>query len=159
MENLAAVKTAFPDATLVITHRDPVAVLRSLLTMLGYSDRIRRDVIDPPALAAFWVMRIERLLKECIAQRSAFGPEQSLDVLFHEYMGDQEATLRRIYKMAALELTPEAESALIAYLGENPRNKHGKVIYQLEEVFGLDTAALRERFAFYYERFPVRWED
>ena len=51
MENLAAIKTAFPDATMVITHRDPVAVIRSLTTMLGYCDRIRRDPVDPPALA------------------------------------------------------------------------------------------------------------
>jgi hypothetical protein len=159
MENLAAIKAVFPDATMVITHRDPVDVLRSLTTMLGYSDRTRRSRIDPPALAALWAGRIEKLLRECVAQRDAFGPEQSLDVLFHEYMADQEGTARRIYRLAGLDLSPETEARLLGYLTENPRHAHGKVVYDLEGVFGMDTAALRERFSFYYQRFAVNREN
>ena len=159
MENLAAIKTVFPDATMVITHRDPIAVLRSLTTMLGYSDRIRRDPVDPPALARLWLDRIERLLRACVDQRGAWGPDQSADILFHEYMADQERVMRQVYNLAGLELTPDVEAQLLGYLDENPRNKHGKVIYDLEGVFGLNEAAARERFAFYYERFPVRHED
>jgi hypothetical protein len=158
MENLAAIKSVFPDATMVITHRDPIAVLRSLTTMLGYSDRIRRDPVDPPALAQLWLDRIERLLRACVDQRAAWGADQSADILFHEYMADQERVMRQVYELAGLELTPEVERQLLGYLDENPRNKHGKVIYDLEGVFGLNEAAARERFAFYYERFPVRHE-
>ncbi|GEO01560.1 hypothetical protein NSE01_33920 [Novosphingobium sediminis] len=36
MENLIPLHTVFPDATIVITHRDPVAVIRSSLTLLAY---------------------------------------------------------------------------------------------------------------------------
>ena len=158
MENLAAIKAVFPDATMVITHRDPIAVLRSLTTMLGYSDRIRRDPIDPPALARLWMDRIERLLRACVDQRDAWGPDQSADILFDEYMADQEQVMRQVYDLAGLDLTPEVESQLLGYLNENPRNKHGKVVYDLEGVFGLNEAAARERFAFYYDRFPVRHE-
>jgi len=158
MENLAAIKAVFPDATMVITHRDPVDVLRSLTTMLGYSDRTRRSVIDPPALARLWADRIETLLRQCVAQREAWGAEQSLDVLFHEYMADQQGMARRIYALAGLDLPPETEAKLLGYLAENPRHAHGKVHYDLEGVFGMDIAALRQRFAFYYERFPVKQE-
>ena len=159
MENLAPLKAAFPDATLVITHRDPVAVIRSLTTMLAYGDRIRRDPVDPPGCARHWAARIERLLRECVAQRDAWGPEQSLDVLFHEYMADQEGVLRQVYDLAGLELTPDAEAKLLGYLTENPRHQHGRVVYDLEGVFEVDVAKLRERFQFYYDRYPVRWED
>lgn len=159
MENLTAIKTAFPDATMVITHRDPVAVIRSLTTMLSYSDRIRRDPVDPPGLARLWIDRIERLLRACIAQRDAWPADQSADVLFHDYMADQEAVMRQVYDLADIPLTAEAEQALLDYLNENPRNKHGKVIYDLEGVFEVDVAALRERFAFYYDRYPVQWEN
>jgi len=159
MENLGALKAAFPDATLVVTHRDPVAVLRSLTTMLGYCDRIRRDPVDPPGLARHWAGRIERLLRACIDQRDAWGRDQSMDVLFHDYMADQEGVMRRVYDLAGLPLTAEAERALLDYLDENPRHAHGRVIYDLEGVFEVDVAALRDRFAFYYDRFPVRQED
>ncbi|MGO9006189.1 MAG: sulfotransferase family protein, partial [Beijerinckiaceae bacterium] len=158
MENLAPLKAVFPDATMVITHRDPIAVLRSLTTMLSYCDRTRRDPVDPPGLARLWIDRIESLLRNCINQRDAWGPEQSLDLMFHEYMADQENVMRRIYAMSGLELTPEVESALVSYLNENPRHKHGKVIYDFENTFEIDVAPLRERFAFYYERFPVKRE-
>jgi hypothetical protein len=159
MENLAPLKAAFPDATLVINHRDPIAVIRSLTTMLSYCDRLRRDPVDPPGLAQLWNGRIERLLRACIAQRETWGPEQSMDVLFHEYMADQEGVMRRVYAMAGLDLTRETEAALTGYLAENPRNKHGRVIYDLEGVFKVDAAHLRERFGFYYDRFPVQLED
>lgn len=158
MENLAPLKAAFPDATLVITHRDPVAVLRSLTTMLSYGDRIRRDPVDPPGLARHWIARIERLLRACIEQRAAWGPDQSIDLPFHDYMADQTGTMRRIYDLAGLPLTAEAESVLLGYLAHNPRHAQGRVIYDLEGVFDVDIAALRDRFAFYYDRFPVRQE-
>jgi hypothetical protein len=159
MENLAAIKQVFPDATMVITHRDPIAVLRSLTTMVGYCDRIRRDPVDPPALGRLWLDRIERLLRACVDQREAWGPEQSADILFHEYMADQEKVMRQVYALAGLDLTPEVERQLLGYLDENPRNKHGKVIYDLEGTFGIDEAEARRRFAFYYERYPVRLEN
>ena len=159
MENLAAIKSVFPDATMVVTHRDPVAVIRSLTTMLSYCDRIRRDPVDPPGLARLWIDRIERLLRACIDQRDAWPTAQSADVLFHEYMADQEGVMRQVYDLAGMPLTPDAQAALLGYLNENPRNKHGKVIYDLEGDFGVDVKALRERFAFYYERYPVKWED
>ena len=37
----------FPDATVAFTHRDPVAVIQSAITMMAYSDRLRRTSIDP----------------------------------------------------------------------------------------------------------------
>jgi hypothetical protein len=144
---------------MVITHRDPVAVITSLTMMLGYSDRIRRDPTDPHGLARHWADRIERLLRECLKQRDSWPPEQSMDVLFHDYMADQESVMRRVYDMAGLELTAEAERALLGYLEENPRNKHGKVMYDLKRDFGLDPDELRARFQFYYDAFPVKRED
>lgn len=159
MENLSAIRAVFPDATMVITHRDPVDVLRSLTTMLGYSDRTRRDPVDPAGLARLWSARIESLLRECVAQRDSWGADQSLDVLFHDYMADQEGMARRIYALAGLDLPPAVEAKLLGYLSENPRHAHGKVAYDLEGVFGVNIAALRQRFAFYYDRFPVRQEN
>lgn len=127
--------------------------------MLSYCDRIRRDPVDPPGLARHWITRIERLLRACIDQRDAWGPDQSIDILFSDYMADQEGTMRRVYDLAGLPLTPEAEQALLGYLNENPRHAHGRVIYDLEGVFDVDLPALRDRFAFYYDRFPVRQEN
>lgn len=156
MENLAALNRVFPDAAVVVTHRDPLAVLQSALTMIAYGDRLRRDRIDLPELADYWIARIERLLQRCVAERAVLP--KALDVRFDEYMADQLGTIQRVYALADLELTPQARARIEAYLAANPRGKHGQVAYDIAGDFGIDVPALRERFAFYSDRFDVRPE-
>ena len=158
MENLRPLMTTYPDATLVITHRDPVAVLQSAITMIAYGDRIRRHTVDVKALARYWTDRVEHLLRACVRDRDSVPADQSLDVLFDDYMADQQTVIERIYAMAGLPLTADAKARIQAYQNANPRGKHGRVVYDLKGDFGVDIAALRERFGFYYERFSVRPE-
>jgi hypothetical protein len=68
---LGALVDTFPDATIAITHRDPVAVIQSAITMLAYGERVRRTRLDLPALAAYWIDRIERLLRALRARPRA----------------------------------------------------------------------------------------
>ena len=158
MEQLVPLLRVFPDATVAITHRDPVSVIASAVTMLSYGDRIRRTRVDPPAVAAYWIDRIERLLRACVRDRDTIAEGQAIDVLFHEFMADDLAMVERIYDLAALPMTDDARSALSGYLADNPRGKHGRILYDLKADFGVDPDALRQRFGFYFERFPVEVE-
>lgn len=155
MENLAALNTVYPDATVVVTHRDPLAVLQSAITMIAYGDRIRRTV-DLAELATYWIDRIEVMLRRCVAQRDRL--RRALDVRFQDYMADQVGTIERVYALAELELTAAARAGIERYLGANPRGRHGQVAYDLRGDFGLDPDALAERFGFYYERFGIERE-
>lgn len=159
LEQLRPLFTVFPDATIAFTHRDPVSVIQSAITMLAYGDRLRRTRVDPPALAAYWIDRIERLLRACVRDRDLIPAAQSHDVLFHEFMADDLATVARIYEKADLPFTPAARAELAAFMDEHPRGKYGQILYDLTGDFGVEPAALRERFAFYFRRFPVRAED
>ncbi len=158
MENLIPLHTTYPDATYVITHRDPLAVLQSAMTMIAYGDRMRRTRVDLKELSNYWIERIERLLQACVRDRDSLPNAQTIDVLFHEYMAEQKTTIQKIYAMAGLELDARAERSIDHYLQTNPRGKHGKVIYDLANDFGINVPALRERFGFYYSRFPVKAE-
>lgn len=158
MEQLGPLMDTFPDATVAITHRDPVSVIASTVTMLVYGDRIRRKRVDPPAVAAYWIDRIERLLRSCVRDRDQIPVERSIDVLFHEFMDDDLAMVRRIYELADLEMTSKAEEDLDAYMLANPRGKHGRIVYDLKGDFGVDRDELRERFGFYFDRFPIEIE-
>ena len=66
LEQLGPLMETFPDATIALTLRDPVAVLQSAITMLAYGDRMRRVRIEADQLAAYWVDRIERLLRAAV---------------------------------------------------------------------------------------------
>ena len=159
LEQLVPLHETFPDATIVLTHRDPVSVIQSAITMMAYGERMRRTRIDPPALADYWIDRVERLLRACVRDRDRLPAERSLDVRFHDFMADDLGTVERIYQRAGLPLTDEARAAMTAFLAENRRGRHGRVVYDLRGDFGVDPGAVRRRFGFYLERFAVRPED
>ncbi len=158
LEQLGPLIETFADATVVLTHRDPVSVVASAITMLSYGDRLRRTRVDPPAVAAYWSDRVERLLRACVRDRELLPASRSIDVLFHEFMADDVAMVERIYEVADLDMSDGARAELHRYMRENPRGKHGRIVYDLQGDFGIDPEALRERFDFYYERFPIEAE-
>jgi hypothetical protein len=158
MEQLRAVCTVFPDATIVLNHRDPVASIQSAITSIAYSSRIRTKNIDLDGIAAYWIARYEKLLRACVRDRDALPDTQIEDVYFHNLMADPLGTVSRIYAKAALPLSDALRARMTAFLTTNSRGKHGQIDYDLRRDFGLDAACIRERFQFYLDRFPAKVE-
>ena len=154
LEQLGPLLGTLPEATIAFTLRDPVAVLQSALTMLAYGDRVRRIEIEADDLAAYWVDRVERLLRAAVRDAHLIPPRQRVDVEFGDFMADDLAMATKILAAAGMEVTTESEAELTSYLAGNPRGKEGRVLYDLQGDFGLDPAQLHERFAFYYDAFP-----
>jgi Sulfotransferase family len=154
LEQLGPLLQTFPDATVALTLRDPVAVLQSAITMLAYGDRMRRIRIDADELAAYWVDRVERLLRAAVRDVHLIPPAQRVDVEFDTFMADDLATALRVLGAAGMEVTDQARGELAAYVAGNPRGKAGRVMYDLRADFGLEPDELYERFAFYFEAFP-----
>ena len=159
LEQLLPLLETFPDATIVITHRDPVSVIRSAITMLGYGDRVRRARVELAGLADYWIDRVEQLLGACLRDRERLPADQVIDLPFHDFMADDIGAVGRIYERAGLPMTPAARAELDAFMSANPRGKHGQVVYDLRGDFGLEPADVRKRFADYVARFRVRVEN
>ena len=58
-------------------------------------------------------------------------------------------------RMAVVGCGAIAHWHLDAFMADNPRGKHGRIAYDLRGQFGLDPDALRARFGYYFERFPI----
>ena len=157
-EQLGPLMATFPDATVAFTHRDPVAVVQSTITMMAYSDRLRRKSIDPGWLLDYWSDRVHRLLSACVRDRDLVPAEQSIDISFHHLNGNEMPLLEELYRRADVELTPKVRGCFQQYLDSNPRGKNGRINYDLQRHFGISPDELRERFAFYFNRFDVRHE-
>lgn len=157
-EQLAPLISTFPDATVAFTHRDPVAVIQSAVTMLAYGDRMRRHDIDPQGLVDYWIDRIERLLRACVRDRELIPADRSFDIRFHELSGNEMTFLETLYEYNGTALTADVRTALYRYLDDNPRGKHGRLRYDLKRDFGRSPDEVRSRFAFYFERFDVSEE-
>ena len=157
LEQLPLLRDTFGDATFVVTHRDPVAVLQSTVTMLGYAQRMNRHRVESGALLEYWAERIERLLRACVRDRECLPEARSLDVPFHQFMADDTGTVEQIYRRAKLPRTDRARALQDAFVRAHPRGKNGRLRYDLAP-FGADLPALRRRFGFYQERFDVQAE-
>jgi hypothetical protein len=66
--------------------------------------------------------------------------------------------VERIYAVAGLAPGESTRAELQAFLDAHPRGRHGQVVYDLRGDFGIEPAVLRERFQFYFDRFPVQVE-
>ena len=158
-EQLGPLMATFPDATVAFTHRDPVAVIQSAITMMAYGDRMRRTSIDPDWLLDYWTDRVHRLLSACVRDRELVPADRSIDVAFHHLNGNELPLLEQLYARGGVELTSKARKRFEQYLDSNPRGKHGHIRYDLQRHFGVSAEDLRGRFDFYFDRFDVRPES
>jgi hypothetical protein len=158
MEQLIPLTTVFPDATVVINHRDPVASIQSAIVGLCYSARVRCKEVQPDSVANYWIDRYERLLRACVRDRDKLSDSRTVDVYFHALMADPWAVIEEIYRKAELPLTPAIRAGMTEFVQRNPRGKHGQLTYDLRRDFGRTPESIRERFKFYFERFPVKVE-
>ena len=155
LEQLPVLHKVFPDATIAITHRDPVSVIQSSVTMLAYGQRMNRKKVITDQLLDYWVDRIAHLLQACANDRPMLPECQSIDVPFHLLIQDDVGMVEKIYDKAGLPMTDQARTELNQFVDQH-KDDYGKVVYDLKKQFGADPDELREGFNFYYEAFPVQ---
>jgi hypothetical protein len=152
LEQFPTLLKTFPDATFVVTHRDPVEVTRSMATMISYASRMATDEPDPYAITRYWLARAEDLLNGCLRDRDVIPAEQSIDVRFEDFMADEEGTVAAIYGLAGQPLTGESKTAMDEFRALHPRGRYGGVTYRSEDL-GLDEAEVAEKLGAYRQRF------
>jgi hypothetical protein len=149
-----ALRTTFPDATFVVTHRDPVAVTISMATMAAYTARLQLADVDAVRIGRYWAGRVEDLLRACTIDRPLLPRERSIDVLFNDFMCDEQRVIERIYRVAEQPLTPQAIARMHEFRETHPRGRHGRINYCASAV-GIDIDERRAALRFYVNRFGV----
>jgi hypothetical protein len=158
LEQFPALLDTFPDATFVVTHRDPVSVTTSMVTMLAYTARTTRDRVDVEGIGHYWADRLELMLGRCAEERDALPPDRAIDVHFDVFMRDDLAMVARVYERAGQPFNSPARTAMRRFMAEHPRGKFGTIDYDLAQ-FGLDAGERRRALSFYTERFGVTLES
>ena len=158
LEQLGPLLATFPDATIVMTHRDPVSVVQSAATMMTYAARLSYRTPRPDFYVDYWRQRIRRLLEASVRDRALLPVDRTCDVMFHELAADDLANVERIYEVAGLPMTAAARSQISSYVSSHERGHDGQVVYDLQQDFGVSPDDVRADFGFYFDRFPVRQE-
>lgn len=156
--SLAALLEAYPDARIVMMHRDPAQVLPSLANLTRVLRRAFSDEVEPAQIGREeldrWSSAIDRALSvlACRRDRSA----NVLHIQYEDLASRPMETLDRLYAGIGLELSDTARQAMQSFLLQNPKNKYGRHRYTLEQ-FGLQEQRIRDRFATYQEQFFNRY--
>ena len=158
LEQFPALVDTFPDATFIVTHRDPVSVTASMVTMIAYTARLTRDRVDVEGVGGYWSDRLERMLRRCAEERDVLPGDRTIDVHFDEFMADDMAMVARVYDLAGQPFDEAARAAMNGFMAEHPRGKFGSVDYDLRE-FELDPVERRKALSFYSTRFGVTSES
>jgi Sulfotransferase family len=158
LEQFGPLLSVFPDATFVVTHRDPVSVIASNATMLAYTARLNTARPDPRLIGHYWSDRIQQMLEAGMRDHELLPAGQVIDVRFDEFMADDIATVERIYGVAGQPFDAGVRDHMERFMADHPRGRHGGVIYDLEGDFGLDAATLRRSMRDYTQRFGVAEE-
>jgi hypothetical protein len=155
LEQFPTLYATFPDATFIVTHRDPVEVTRSMLTMIVYASRMACAQPDPAKIAGNWLDRADDLFSGCLRDRGVLPADQSIDVRFTDFMADERGTLSAIYELAGQPFGDDVRAAMADFIAEHPRGRYGEVAYDLADL-GLDADDVAERLGAYRERFVAR---
>ncbi|KPF63429.1 sulfotransferase [Porphyrobacter sp. AAP60] len=122
-EDLATLLDAFPDARLVIAHREHGAVLRSAVSLAANQMAMQSDACDLGAITARWEHKIAlREARMADALAGWKGPVARLD--FEELGDDWEGAITRCYADLGLTLTPTALAAMRKQMAASETGHH-----------------------------------
>ncbi len=154
---LSALTEVYPDAQLVMTHRDPAEVVGSACSLIKAVRELTATHVDLHKIGETMCETFEIMIARANAHKAKHGDDAIYDVQYADVMRDPIGAVRGIYTRFDEDFTETAETAMRAYLANNPQGKHGKHSYTLEE-FGLNRDAIHTRFADYIARYniPIR---
>ncbi len=158
--SLPSLFAEFPDARVIMSHRDPLKVLASAADMFATLRWQRSDRVDYAAIVGPMAARFPRGWNLVIEQRESgtVPDDRIIDVRYADLMQDHLATIARTYDQLGMELTDDVATRMRDYLDSRSKGRHGSRSYEFDDL-GLDRDAMRQRFAPYMERFHVPEES
>jgi hypothetical protein len=156
MTHLADLFAAYPDARVVVTHRDPLRVLGSIANLMASLRWTRSDHVDYGALVSAMAFGhafvAERVMKERDA--GALPADQILDVRYCDLVADPVGTVARIGEWLGAPLAAGTAQEIRDWVAQRPKDRHGAHEYSFADT-GLDLATERARHAEYQRRYDV----
>lgn len=141
----------FPDALLIVTHRDPAEVIPSVSSLISaFQGLLSGDALDLRRLAARELDVWSRAAN--ILAQTDTGAQPRVDIRMREFQSNPMQTVHAIYERLGLHLSAAAESAMriqLQALTTDAKPPH----HYTHDAFGLSAASIRERFAPYIERY------
>lgn len=139
----------YPDARIIMPHRDPVNVVTSTASLISSVRSLYSDYEDPFRTGSeqleTWSLYFKRFLE---SRKSLNKEDQIIDLKFDDFARDQVGTIRKIYERFGWDLSDIAMVHFREFLLQNPKDKNG-VHYYTPETFGLTREQINREFKEY----------
>lgn len=142
-----AVMRAFPDATLVMTHRSPVQAVASGSRMLELFHLCFTDA--PPDIDGYY-RGARSGLERHIRNRDRDPDLPVIDVHYRDLIDDVSGVVERVYAGAGHTLDPDSVDRVRAWDLSHPKDAHGRHVYSLEQ-YGFVEDQMIDDFGFYLD--------
>lgn len=154
MVNFSSLLRCFPDAKIVSTHREPLSVLSSVMSMAWMAMVRDHDELDPDMIADQWQRFMDASINNFMAIRDSgkLKDHQIIDLHFEDINRDWQREMEKVYGHFNIPLSDRALESMRDWMENNYQGKHGRHTHSLEQ-FGLDPDQVRERYRHYGERF------
>lgn len=147
---LDVITELFPDASIIITHRDPVESVGSYASMMD--SMMTGRTYDRHEIGAATLDYLAAKMDHAMTSRRSMDESRVVDVAYREFVADGVGTVKNIYGHLGMSMTPELEVDMATYSERHPRAEFGEHEYDLAD-YGLTPTMIRERFADYLHRF------
>jgi hypothetical protein len=154
---LDALTAVYPDARLVMLHRDPVRLCGSVCSLIRALSGTFSDADHDRYIAEHWTATLELSVERVAAFRASHPDHPVIDIQYADLMQDPVETVDRIYVAAGERLDDDARAAMESYAAVGRQNGSGSHRYCLADV-GLDEGEVVERFASYVSRYQIPLE-
>lgn len=160
LHSLDTLEATYPDARVVLTHRDPATMLASLTSLIAHIRWAYAERVDGPALARSHVERYAASLARLLASESGAGSAAAAraarrhHLRYADLVEDPYARIAELYAGLGADFSPTYQTELRTEIARRGRHEHGDHAYALEAL-GLDRSELARRFAPYCQRFGI----
>ena len=127
MFDFEAMFSTYPDACVVMTHRDPIEVTASNASLTATLRSAFSDAIDPlevgPECSRRWAEAIGRAVRS--RDRGCAPAERFLDLYYIDLVADPIGAVRKVYARFDLPFPEGLEEEIREFLRQNPRERFG----------------------------------
>ena len=156
---LDLVFSMYPDAWIILNHRDPLKTTPSGMSTFAATRYMRSDRENSEQLLELAGNARNDMMMDVYRRRQAGElPERFIDLHFSDLMSDPVKALEAVYRQSGKVFSLDYQHAISNYLAQKPKGKHGKHSYRPED-WGMDTATLKQQAKDYIESYQVKRES
>lgn len=133
---LETVLDIFPEAKIVMTHRDPVSTVPSYCSMESSLYKMGSEDISRQDIGTYWTARLKSWLDNFMTVRASRGSERFIDVNYKALTHNPVQEGRRVLDAAGVVMSAEIEAGMSDWIEANRREHRAVHKYSLAD-FGL----------------------